>query len=233
MNMSIFKYIRYIEYRGVIIGASAPQSWFSSLQSKLWTLRLKLMTVGLSQTGGQRRRLWLLGPCDSRNPISMLYVALQGGNHNFRSPPCRAATTAVSCFHRVLLYVMRQIFIFSGLLFDKIKRSKCKLLFFFSCKTYIVSMYHDLKDTLLTRLNSGVHKVRKSRPYGGQKGLWRRKKDNKWFVNCLNSSCKCPERVFANLVLKHESLLLLFFFFKVSLESKSPRNKIPHRTTSS
>lgn len=56
--MTIFKYIYYIEQRGVIIGASGPSVsvLVTAVQThaRVWTLRLKLMTVGLSQTGGPK-----------------------------------------------------------------------------------------------------------------------------------------------------------------------------------
>lgn len=50
-------------------------------------LRLKLTTVGVGQGRGRGQAL-LDPPPDIPDPIELLYVALLGGPHHFKSPPC-------------------------------------------------------------------------------------------------------------------------------------------------
>lgn len=79
----------------------APQCWFSSQRSKHMQGSghsvLNWWQCDWVKQEAKEETQRFLCPCDSDNPIRVLYVALQGGNHNLKSPPFWAATTTVLC----------------------------------------------------------------------------------------------------------------------------------------
>lgn len=79
----------------------APQCWFSSQRSKHMQGSghsvLNWWQCDWVKQEAKEETQRFLCPCDSDNPIRVLYVALQDGNHNLTSPPFWAATTTVLC----------------------------------------------------------------------------------------------------------------------------------------